>query len=618
MAMSVDTNEAASAPAPAKDGAASTQTAAVSNDKSPGVRRAEALAAVLTRTDYICIFAGIFIVAFAYGLDGMLRYAYQPYATASFSKHSLLATVNVLRSVIAAAAQPTSARIADIFGRVELLCVSVLFYFIGTFLESESHNVETFAAGAIIYQIGYTMVLLLVEVIIADITSTRARLFFSYIPTTPFLILTWVSGNVSGSVLKVTSWRWGIRMWGIIYPVCALPLIVSLFLVGRRARKHPSMDGYVDPVRSLPWLQFLRYLFWRLDVIGIILMIAVFALILVPMTTAGGFEASWTAPHVLAPLIVGVCTIPFFVIWQLYAPHPLVPLRLLKDRGIWAALGIALMLNWAWYMQGDYLYSVLIIAFDFGVTMATRLSSFYTFFSVLTGTLLGLVVYKVRRLKVFIVAGTCLFLVAFGLLYQYRGDANSSSRAGVIGAQVVLGIAGGLFPYPAQASLQASVDHEHLAVLTGLYLATYNLGSAFGGAISGAIWTQVLPSQLASRLAGFNNATLATSAYSDPFEFAGLYPVGTPERQGLIDSYKYAQRLLTITGLCLCVPLIVFALLLRNQKLNDKQTLVDDGQPDSNGNLEKTDERVQAEATMIKGGKSGLGGITDVLQMFSG
>ena len=554
------------------------QVAVESEKKSPGVRRAEALSAVLTPRDYVFIFVSVFIVAFAYGLDGMLRYAYQPYAAASFSQHSLLATVNVLRSVVAAAAQPASARIADIFGRVELICLSVVLYVLGTIIEAVSQNVATFAAGALVYQIGYTIIILLLEVIIADITSTRARLLFSYIPTTPFLILTWISGNVSEAVLSVTDWRWGIGMWCIIYPVCASPLIISLMMLGRRAARRqgskPS-DGVTNAVRNLPWRLFLAYLFWRLDVIGVILMIAVFSLILVPMTIAGGFEASWTAAKVLAPLIVGVCTIPVFVLWQLYAPQPLVPLRLIKDRAIWAALGIALMLNWAWFMQGDYLYSVLVIAFDFDVEMATRLSSFYTFFSVFTGTVLGFVVYKVRRLKIFIVIGTCLFMVAFGLLIQYRGDADRSSKAGVIGAQVVLGIAGGMFPYPAQVCLQAGLEHEHLAVMTSLYLATYNLGSAFGGAISGAIWTQVLPGELTWRMAKFNNDTLASYAYGDPFTFARQYAVGTDERQALIDSYKHAQKLLTITGICLCVPLIAFAAALRNPKLNDDQTLAE-------------------------------------------
>ncbi|KAK0648047.1 major facilitator superfamily domain-containing protein [Cercophora newfieldiana] len=570
--MAADEGKPAAQPAPEDGGSDSSLSV---DQKSPGVRRAEALAAVLTRWDRFFIFFGIFLLAFAYDLDGILRYAYQPLATASFQQHSLLATVNVLRSVIAAAAQPTSGKIADIFGRVELITLSVFFYVLGTIIETTSTTVAAFAAGAIIYQIGFTMVLLLVEVLIADLTSTRSRLLFSYVPTSPYLIVVWVSGNVSAAVLSVTDWHWGVGMWCIIYPVCALPLIVTLILVNRRARKLGLLVNYTSDLKFSSGWSFAVDLFWRLDVIGIILMIAVFALILVPMTLAGGFEASWTDAHILAMLIVGVVTIPVFVLWQLRAPHPLVPFYLMKDRGIWGALGIALLLNWAWYMQGDYLWSVLVIAFDFDIMTATRVSSFYTFFSVLTGCILGFIVYKVRRLKVFIVAGTCLFMVAFGLLIRYRGDADTSSRAGVIGAQVVLGIAGGMFPYPAQASLQVGLKHEHLAVMTGLYLATYNLGSAFGGAISGAIWTQVLPGQLTSRMEPFNNATFATSAYANPFDFALQFPVGTPERQALIDSYKYAQRLLVITGICLCVPLIAFACALRNPKLNDQQTLAE-------------------------------------------
>lgn len=566
----------ADSPPPSRSGASYAEEV---DEKSAGVRRAEALSSILTRWDRVFIFFGVFLAAFAYGLDGTVRYAYQPMATASFSQHSLLSTVNVLKSVIAAAAQPTAGKIADIFGRVELVCLSVFFYVLGTVVETVSTDVSTFAAGALIYQIGYTMIMLLVEVIVADFTSTRARLIFSYIPAMPFLILTWVSGNVSQAVLEATTWKWGIGMWCIIYPVCTMPLIISLTLVGRRARKHGLLEKYSEAVGAVSWGPFLTDLFWRLDVIGIILMIALFALILVPLTIAGGFEASWTAPHVLAPLIVGVCTIPVFVLWQLRAPHPLVPFYLIKDRAIWGALGIALLLNWSWYMQGDYLFSVLQIAFDFDTMTATRVSSFYSFFSVVSGSILGLVVYKVRRLKIFIVAGTCLFMVAFGLLIRYRGDADGSSRAGVIGAQVVLGIAGGMFPYPAQASLQAALKHENLAVMTGLYLATYNVGSAFGNAVSGAIWTQTLPGQLEQRLAPFGNATLATWAYGDPFAFSLRYPVGTPERQAVIDSYKFAQRLLTITGICLCVPLIAFAAVLRNPKLNDEQTLADDPQP---------------------------------------
>ncbi|KAL7800327.1 ferrioxamine B transporter [Trichoderma ceciliae] len=544
----------------------------VKSIKSPGVARIEAISGAITFTDRIFIFLSIFLVAYCYGLDGTLRYTYQPYATGSFDSHSLLSTVNVIRAVIAAAAQPTAAKIADVFGRVELICVSVFFYVLGTVIESAATNMATYAGGNVIYQVGYTMILLLVEVVIADITSTRARLFFSYIPALPFIINTWVSGNIANAVLGVTTWKWGIGMWCIIYPVCALPLIISLSIVGRRAKKQGRLATYRSSFELLGFKNLALELFWLLDVIGIILLIAVFALILVPLTLAGGVHSEWRTAHIIAPLVIGVCCIPFFVYWELKSPHPLVPFSLMKDRSVWAPMGIAVCLNFAWTMQGDFLYTVLVVAFNFTITTATRVTSLYSFVSVIIGALLGMVVYKVRRLKIFVVLGTCLFMVAFGMLIHYRGSTTGSGRVGVIGAQVVLGVAGGLFPYTAQASIQVGLKHENLAVMTGLYLAVYNIGSALGNTVSGALWTQLLPKALESRLVDINS-TLAIDAYGNPLVAILPYPPGTPERDAIIDAYQHIQRLLTITGICICVPLIAFSLAIRNPRLTSEQTL---------------------------------------------
>ena len=573
---------------------------AVRDITSPGVKRIEAISTCMTRNDRIFIFISVFLIAYAYGLDGTVRYSFQTEATNSFVQHSLLATINVVRSVIAAAAQPTAAKIADVFGRVELICVSVFFYVLGTVIEAAATNVQTFAGGSVIYQVGYTMVLLLVEVIIADITSTRARLFFSYIPALPFIINAWVSGNVTGSVLDVTTWRWGIGMWCIIYPVCALPLIISLSIVAFRAKKRGIMANHLTSFQLFGFKNLMLELFWVLDVIGIILLIAVFALILAPLTLAGGLDSTWRKAHIIAPLVVGVLCVPAFIIWELRAPHPLVPFRLMKDRSVWAPMCIAVLLNFAWTMQGDYLYTVLQVAFDFGVKTATRVTQLYSFCSVIVGPLVGLVVYRVRRLKIFIIVGTCLFMVAFGLLIRFRGSPNSEGRIGVIAGQVVLGIAGGLFPYTAQASLQVGLKHENLAVMTGVYLATYNIGSALGNSVSGALWTQLLPSAMESRLAGVN-ATLVTEAYGSPLDVIKIYPVGTPEREAMIGAYQYIQRLLTITGICLCVPLIAFSLAVRNPRLNDKQTLAKD--MDSSDDEANETNEANAEAGHVRSEK---------------
>ncbi|KAE8376012.1 major facilitator superfamily domain-containing protein [Aspergillus bertholletiae] len=539
---------------------------------NPGVKRIATISSQLGYVARIFLFFGIFLVAYAYGLDGQLRGTYQPLATSSYSKHSLLTTISVLRSVIAAAAQPTAAKIADVFGRVELIFISVVFYTIGTIVEACADNVQTFCAGAVLYQVGYTSIILLVEVLVADVTSLRSRLLFSYIPATPFLINTWVSGNITDAVLAVTSWNWGIAMFAIIFPVCTLPLFATMLFGHYKARK---IETYQHPIRLLGTGKFLKELFWYLDVVGILLLVAVLALILVPFTIAGAAAEQWKTAKILAPLIIGIFCLPLFVIWERsYARFPMVPFKLLKDRAVWGALGIATMLNLAWVLQGTYLFTVLQVSFDQSVLSATRISSLYSFTSVITGCILGAIIIKVKQLKPFIVAGTLLFAVAFGILIKFRGGTGGSSYSGIIGGEILLGIAGGMFPYPAQASIQAATKHEHVAVITGLYLATYNIGSAIGGTISGAIWRQRMEKELTKHL-GNANSTLTELAFGRPFDFIVSYPVGTPEREAVIFAYREVQRLLCITGICLTVPLIAFSLCIRNPKLTKDQSLPD-------------------------------------------
>ncbi|KNG90885.1 siderochrome-iron transporter (Sit1) [Aspergillus nomiae NRRL 13137] len=542
--------------------------------KNPGVKRIAAISSQLGVVARVFLFFGIFLVAYVYGLDGQLRVTYQPLATSAYAKHSLLTTINVLRSVIAAAAQPTAAKIADVFGRVELILLSVFFYTIGTIVEACADNVQTFCAGAVLYQVGYTTIILLVEVLVGDLTSLRSRLLFSYIPATPFIINTWVSGNVADAVLGVTSWRWGIAMFAIIFPVCSIPLFATL-LFGHHKAKKASAETYKHPIRLLGAKKFAKELFWYLDVMGILLLIAFLALILVPFTIAGAAAEQWKTAKILAPLIIGLFCLPLFVIWERsYARYPMVPFMLLKDRAVWGALGIATMLHLAWSLQGTYLYTVLQVAFDQSVLSATRISSLYSFASVITGCILGAIIIKVKQLKPFIVAGTVLFAVAFGILIQFRGGTSSSSYSGIIGGEILLGIAGGMFPYPAQASIQAATKHEHLAVITGLYLAMYNIGSAIGGTISGAIWRQRMGNELTKHL-GSANETLTDLAFGSPFDFIVSYPAGTPEREAVTLAYREVQRLLCITGICLTVPLIAFSLCIRNPRLTKDQSLPD-------------------------------------------
>ena len=150
-----------------------------------------------------------------------IRYTLQGYATSSFAAHSLLTTMGVLQGVIGAAGQPIAAKLSDVFGRVELLIVGLVFYCVGTIVECTSNSVSHYSGGVVLYQIGYTIYTIIIQVIVTDLSSLQARLFVSFIPPSPYLINSWIAAEITPHFTKdggLNLWRWGLGMLAIITP----------------------------------------------------------------------------------------------------------------------------------------------------------------------------------------------------------------------------------------------------------------------------------------------------------------------------------------------------------------------------------------------------------------
>lgn len=544
-------------------------------EKDAGVHNIEVFTAQYDHIGYrLMLFFSIFLISYAYGLDQNIRYTLQTYATNSYSQHSLLATVNCIIAVIAAPGQVCFARAADIFGRFTVLIVAVIFYVMGTIIESQATNVSRFAAGACFYRLGITGLMLMMEVIAMDFSNLNWRLLASFVPALPFIINTWISGNVLTAI--GTNWKWGIGMWAFILPLSCIPLGFCMLHMRYLAHKNAKdqLRSEFKLFKTMSWYEYIiEVFFWRLDFPGLILICVTFGCILIPFTLGGGLNEKWKTAGIIVPEVIGwVVALPLYMIWESkYARHPLTPWKLIKDRGIFSALIIAFHINFIWYMQGDYMFTVLRVAVNESNSSAQRITSLYSFVSVITGTLLGLVIVKVRRTKKFILFGIVCWFVSFGLLVHFRGD--SSSHSGIIGSLCLMGFGAGFFTYTTQASIQASTKHhENLAVITSLYLATYNIGSAVGAAVSGAIWTNVLPKEIGKRL---NDATLTQQAYLEPLTFILTYTWETIERQAVVLAYRYTQKVLCIVGLCFCAPLLFSAFLLRDHRLGDVIALED-------------------------------------------
>jgi SIT family siderophore-iron:H+ symporter-like MFS transporter len=141
--------------------------------------------------------------------------------------------MGVLQGVIGAAGQPVAAKISDVVGRVEMLIAAIVLYCIGTIVEASSKGIASYAGGVVIFQVGFTMYTIMIQVIVTDLSSLRGRLFASFIPPSPWLIQTWVSGNVSAHFVSDQGerglWRWGLGMLAIITPGTSISLYVIVW-----------------------------------------------------------------------------------------------------------------------------------------------------------------------------------------------------------------------------------------------------------------------------------------------------------------------------------------------------------------------------------------------------
>lgn len=551
------------------------------NTVSPGVGRIEALVSCANFVERSVIFFGTFLIGYTYGLGGTIIGNSTTYGLFEMDRAALQSSVNVVSTVAGAASYIVGAKLSDVMGRLELLLLGVLIYILGMIVSAAAQNYETIAGGSVLYRIGMTLLQQILETLIADFSSMRARVFLSFLPAIPFILNAWIGGNVSEAVFgarteKVWMWRWGFGMWAIILPVMSLPLILTLIWLHLKAHKrgllkhHPSIFSQRASIG-----RYFIDLFWLFDVIGVILVVGVLILILFPLTLAGGFQSQWKTAKIIAPICVGFVLIAPWVLYEIWAPHPLIPFRRMGHVYILAPLCIACFLNLCFMMEGDYLYTMLMVTFDYGTLSANRISSMYSFCSVISGFCAGIVIYFVRRIKIFILFGTCIFMLGFGLLIRYRGGLDD--RVGLVAAECVLGVGGGLFSYPTQAVIQGFVPHEDMATITGLYLALYSVGSAIGAAISGAVYTNILPNQLSKNM-NTSNSTLVEEAYGNPLTLITEYPMGTTVRKGMIEGYKHVQRIMCIIGCCLCVILLVAAIILPNPILTNDRSLVEENQ----------------------------------------
>ncbi|KAJ5214854.1 hypothetical protein N7468_010533 [Penicillium chermesinum] len=537
------------------------------DEAQEGVRKIEAINMTWTTRSLMIAYCSIFLMAFCTSLEGQTVASLSAYATSAFSKHSLVSTVLVIQNVVNAVIKPPMAKIADVFGRFEAFCLSILIYILGYVQMAASNNVQTYASAQIFYAAGSTGLQILQQVFIADSSDLLNRAFLALLPEFPFLITVWLGPTIADAVLRSSSWRWGYGMWVVILPAAFLPLALSLLLNQRKARRlnliRPSRRK-----RKRSLAAVIRKTWYDLDIGGLTLLSTAVTLLLVPLTLAANTKQGWQTPSIVIMMVLGlVCLVatPLYESSKKLAPKPLLSLHLLKQRTALAGCALAFWYFMAFYFSVQpYLNSYLQVVQGYDVGTAGRVTQTFAFTSTIAAFGVSILIKYTRRYRIFVTIGCVVYMVGIALMLLCRQEGATHFQ--VLGTQILVGFGGGLVNVPVQLGVQASASHQEVAAATAMFLTSMEMGGAVGAAISGAVWSHLIPRKLYQYLP--DEVKPQVGEIFGKLTKALEYPMGSPARHAINRAYQETMNRLLTFSIIVTIPLIPLSLMMTNYKLD--------------------------------------------------
>ncbi|KAF4968302.1 hypothetical protein FSARC_4247 [Fusarium sarcochroum] len=532
--------------------------------KQQGVKKVEAITNVWTKKMLIATFIFLFLVSFVDSLLGSVQGNLVPYVTSSFASHGLLATTGIVASILGAVWNLTIAKVIDIWGRVWGFGAMVLLLVVGMIMKATCTGVEMYAAAHTLYWVGHLGLLYIIDVIVADTTTLKNRLIIMAINYTPTISSTFAGPKIAELFYVNVNFRWAFGAFCIILLAFCIPVMVIFIMNEIKAKKFGVAP---EKIQHKNFWEALKYYFVQFDVIGLSLTTFGWALLLLPFSIASLAPKGWESGYIIAMLVLGVVFLAAFVVWEKYfAPVPYFPFHLLMDRTILGACLIygimfASIFCWDTY-YGSYLQ---VVHFESITTSGYVLNSF-SLMAAFVGPFVGIAVRYFGHFKWPSFVGVPFLVLGTALLIHFRHPETAVNW--LVMCQLFNGIYSGIWSLTARIAIMASVKHQDVAVALAIWSMFGGIGSSIGQTIAGAIWTNMLPRELAKRLP--ESAQNMTATIYGDITVQMSYPAGSAERDAIIGAYDYVQQKMVIAGACFIPFCIICLFMWKNINLNEK------------------------------------------------
>lgn len=436
--------------------------------------------------------------------------------------------------------QPVLASFSSIFGRKNLIYLSLIFFGVGAVVAAVAKANDGMAMlliGRSIQGIGGGGIIVLTEIITTDMIPLRVRGNYQ-----SFIGLMWAIGSVTGPIIggvfaQEVSWRW---IFWINLPFIGIgSVLIAAFLT-----LAPLSGDFYTKLRRVDW-------------VGCVLFVGSTVGFLIPLTW-GGVMYPWSHWRTLVPLLVSIAGLIAFIVWEeRFATEPLIPFRVMKNRTAAANyLGTFLQGLILWcqlyymplYYEGVHNFSPIVS----GVAL------FPTTFTVAPAAIfVGLLVTLTGRYRWAIWAGW--FFTTLGCGLQILLDVNTSVPAWIF-IDLVPGIGTGmLFPSP-MFGVQAATPNRDIPAAVGLFTFFRAFGQTVGVAIGGVIFQNQIKRQILSHALIASFADQWAADWSALVEVIKAMPSGEA-KDLLVKSYADALKIVwaVVCGLAFVGLLSSFA-----------------------------------------------------------
>jgi EmrB/QacA subfamily drug resistance transporter len=378
-------------------------------------------------------------------------------------------------------------KLGDLFGRKRVFQAGVAFFVVGSVLCGLAQSMSMLVGSRALQGIGGGAITVTASALIGEVVPLRERGRYQGILGAVFGVTTVVGPLLGGYFTDYLSWRWA--FW-VNVPVSVVVIVVAALAIPA----IPELAAARKPV---------------IDYAGIVL-IGLGATSLTLATSWGGTVYPWRSATIIGLFAGSAATLGVFVWVESRAPEPILPTRLFRSPVFTVCCVLSFVVGFA--MLGAMTFLPTYMQYVDGVSATT--SGLRTLPMVvgmlITSTGSGTLVGRTGRYKIFPVAGTMLMALAF-LLMSRMDPATPALLQSIY--LVILGAGIGLSMQVLVLVVQNTSNFEDLGVATSGVTFFRTIGSSFGAAIFGSLFSNFLGGRLGPALAASH---LTADAVSSP------------------------------------------------------------------------------------------------------